>query len=150
MERLEPVLKQKFWILLGMGILMTLVGWWMATAQIAKAITERKTQIKAAEDSVPKNDVPNESWAKRLSDVNGKQDVSIKSTQLGLWKRQIVRRILPEGLDPHVDYKGNFSSQDRESFRDLYPDEVRRVWKMLNPMDMDGDGCCQLLADQHV
>ena len=73
MERLEPVLKQKFWILLGVAILMTFVGWWMATAQMVKAITERKTKIKAAEDSVPKGEIPHESWAKRLSVINAAQ-----------------------------------------------------------------------------
>lgn len=27
MEALEPVLKQKFWILLGMAVIMTFTGW---------------------------------------------------------------------------------------------------------------------------
>ena len=83
MQALEPVLKQKFWILLGMGILMTFIGWWMATGQIAQAITERKTKIEAAEGSIPKGDIPNDNWTKRLSEVNDRQDLSIKQTQLG-------------------------------------------------------------------
>ena len=60
MEALEPVLKQKFWILLGMGIIMTFVGWWMATGQILAAITDRKNKIEAAEKSIPTSDIPNE------------------------------------------------------------------------------------------
>ena len=139
MQALEPVLKQKFWILLGMGILMTFIGWWMATGTIAQAITERKTKIEAAESSIPKGDIPNDNWTKRLSEVNDKQDSSIKTTQLGLWKRQLDRMELPQGL-AKVDYQGTFQSADRELFRDAYPNEVRRVWKMLNPMDFDGTG----------
>ena len=151
MQALEPVLKQKFWILLGMGILMTFIGWWMATGTIAQAITERKTKIEAAEGSIPKGDIPNDNWTKRLSEVNEKQDLSIKETQLGLWKRQFERMELPQGLpqlersevpqgSPKIEYLGTFQNADRELFRDAYADEVRKVWKMLNPMDVDGTG----------
>ena len=139
MQALEPVLKQKFWILLGMGILMTFIGWWMATGKIAQAITERKTKIEAAEGSIPKGDIPNDNWTKRLSEVNDKQDLSIKQTQLGLWKRQLDRMELPQGLTK-VEYQGTLQNADRELFRDAYADEVRKVWKMLNPMDVDGTG----------
>ena len=66
MEALEPVLKQKFWILLGMGVIMTFTGWWMATGAMAQQTNERKAKIKSAEDGVPKGEVPNESWSKRL------------------------------------------------------------------------------------
>jgi hypothetical protein len=143
MERLEPILKQKFWILLGVGILMTFTGWWMATAKMLQAITERKTKIEAAENSVPKGEVPNESWSKRLAGVNALQDNGVKTTQLSLWKRQLARMTVPQGLDQQVPYLGKFTSEDREVFRDLYPDEVRKVWKMLNPMDFDGSGVVQ-------
>ena len=143
MERLEPILKQKFWILLGVGILMTFTGWWMATAKMLQAITERKTKIEAAENSVPKGEVPNESWSKRLAGVNALQDNAVKMTQLSLWKRQQAKMTVPQGLDQQVPYLGKFTSEDREVFRDLYPDEVRKVWKMLNPMDFDGSGVVQ-------
>ena len=143
MERLEPILKQKFWILLGVGILMTFTGWWMATAKMLQAITERKTKIEAAENSVPKGEVPNESWSKRLAGVNALQDSGVKTTQLSLWKRQQAKMTVPQGLDQQVPYLGKFTSEDREVFRDLYPDEVRKVWKMLNPMDFDGSGVVQ-------
>ena len=140
MERLEPVLKQKFWILLGVGMLMTIVGWWMATASMASAIAERKTKIEAAEKSVPKDDVPNESWSKRLAVVNATQESSIKVTQVGLWKRQLAKMSLPEGLDPHLEFNAKIPNIQRELFRDGYIGEVRQVWKKLNPMDFDGSG----------
>lgn len=139
MEALEPVLKQKFWILLGIGLIMTFAGWWMATGQISAAITERTTKIENAEKSIPAGDVPNEIWTKRLAEVNAKQEASIKSTQLGLWKRQQARMVLPEGL-PHVEYDEKLKNDERELFRDAYGEEVRRVWKVLNPMDTDGTG----------
>jgi hypothetical protein len=140
MEALEPVLKQKFWILLGTGILMTFIGWWMATGAMATQTAERKTKIKAAEDSIPKGEVPNESWTKRLAAINAVQDSSINVTKMSLWKRQQQRMVIPQELDQTVALMGKFSNEDREVFRDIYTEEVRKVWKMLNPMDIDGSG----------
>jgi hypothetical protein len=140
MEALEPVLKQKFWILLGMGVIMTFTGWWMATGAMAQQTNERKTKIKSAEDGVPKGEVPNESWSKRLGVVNASQESSNNVTKMGLWKRQLSKMVIPQGLDQTLAYQGKFTSEDREVFRDMYPDEVRKVWKMLNPMDIDGSG----------
>ena len=140
MEALEPVLKQKFWILLGMAVIMTFTGWWMATAAIAQQTSERMTKIKAAQDSVPKGEVPNESWTKRLAGINATQDASNNATKMSLWKRQLAKMTIPQGLDQTVPYQGKFTSEDREVFRDIYPEEVRKVWKMLNPMDLDGSG----------
>lgn len=140
MQSLEPILKQKFWILLGVGIIMTFAGWWMATGAMAQQTAERKTKIKAAEDSVPKGEVPNESWTKRLASLNGVQETANLTTKVGLWKRQLSKMRIPEGLDQSLEIRGNFTSKDREEFRVMYPDEVRRVWKMLNPMDIDGSG----------
>ena len=73
MERLEPVLKQKFWILLGVAILMTFIGWWMATSEMKAAITKRKDEIENSFKSVPSGTIPNESWSKRLAVVNTAQ-----------------------------------------------------------------------------
>ena len=140
MERLEPILKQKFWILLFFGIVMTFTGWWMATGAMANAISERKTKIEAAENSIPKEEIPNETWSKRLAVINGIQDTSNRVTNTGLWKRQLAKMTIPEGLDQTVGYQGKFTSDDREIFRVIYPNEVRKVWKMLNPMDVDGSG----------
>ena len=140
MERLEPILKQKFWILLFIGILMTFIGWWMATGAMAQATSERMTKIKGAWDSVPKGEVPNETWAKRLAGLNSVQESSNLSTRLELSKRQQTKMLIPQGMDQQVPYQGKFSNDEREVFRDLYPGEVQRVWKMLNPMDIDGTG----------
>ena len=141
MERLEPVLKQKFWILLGVAIVMTFTGWWMDTARMVKAITERKSKIETAIKNVPSGEIPNESWAKKLLAINSRQDASNMTTKAALWKRQQSRMNGPQGLDPRVvPGKGTFTNLDQEQFRDGYEDEVRRVWKMLNPMDIDGSG----------
>jgi hypothetical protein len=135
MDKLEPVLKQKFWILLGIAIIMTFTGWWMATGQMAAAITARTGEIDKSFSSVPTGEIPNESWAKRLSVVNAEQDQSIKATQLAMWKRQQAKMHWPAEIEPVNGYWGKFPTHMRQLFRDAYIDEVTQTWKMMNPMD---------------
>ena len=74
MERLAPVLKQKFWILLGIGIVMTITGWWMATSGLAATIAARRTAIINSEKKVPgaSDVVPNNDWSVGLVALNAK------------------------------------------------------------------------------
>ena len=143
MERLEPLLKQKFWILLGVGMIMTIVGWWVSTSSMASTIGVRTKEINEAVTKVPGGEIPNVSWASKLSAINARQDLSINVTQLDLWKRQHAKMRLPDGVDAQAQYQAKLSNESRELFRDGYPHEVRRVWKAVSPMDVDGTGIVQ-------
>lgn len=143
MDRLEPVLKQKFWILLGLGLILTMSGWYMATSALAKQISDRTSSIESSFKTVQgssSGEIPNESWAKRLGAINSEQTNSIQGTKLSMWKRQRERMTWPDGItDP--GYRQKFANPQRELFRDSYEDEVRRVWKTVNPFNKnDGSG----------
>lgn len=142
MEKLEPVLKQKFWILLGIAILMTFIGWGMATAKMSAEIDTRKAEIEKSFNAVPSGAIPNESWAKQLSVVNAEQERSIKATNVALWKRQLAKMTWPQGVgpvnggeEPPNGYWGKFPNDKRDVFRESFVDNIIHVWKMVNPMD---------------
>ena len=137
MERLEPVLKQKFWILLGVTLIMAIVGWWLSTAAMAKTIAERQSQIEAAFKKVPEGVVPNENWVKELNSLNSNQETAIAVAKSASWKQQRDRMMQwPDGVQPS-DYWGKFSTVARDQIRRGYEGEVRRVWKTLDPFDPD-------------
>ncbi|MBC7820322.1 MAG: hypothetical protein IAG10_25850 [Planctomycetaceae bacterium] len=144
MERLEPVLKQKFWILLGIGILMTIVGWWMATGTMAATITSRTSEIKAAEGKVPSGEIPNDGWTAGLSAVNTQQEVAVKSASRILWERQRARMTWPETVAEFAwekGYRGDIKIAGRENYRGAYHDDCFRVWETLMPFNrIDGSG----------
>ena len=136
MEKLQPILKQKFWILLAVTLIMPVVGWWMATANLLQAITTRKTAIDAAFKKVPTGAVPNENWTKELSNLNELQAKAINSAKSLPWKKQQSKLMnWPEGVDLRNGYWGKFSTESHEVIRRAYPEEVRKVWKMVNPLD---------------
>ena len=139
MERLEPVLKQKFWILLGVTLIMAIVGWWLSTAAMAKTIAERQSQIEAAFKKVPEGAVPNENWVKELNALNSNQETAIAVAKSASWKQQRDRMMQwPDGVQPS-GYWGKFSTVARDQIRRGYEREVRRVWKTLDPLDPEDE-----------
>lgn len=137
MERLEPILKQKFWILLGVTLIMAITGWWLSTSALAKTIAERTSAIEAAFNKVPQGAVPNENWVKELNSLNSNQESAIAVAKSASWKQQREKMMQwPEGVQP-TSYWGKFSTVSRDQIRRTYESEVRRVWKMVDPLDPD-------------
>lgn len=144
MERLEPVLKQKFWILLGIGIIMTVTGWWLATGSLAAQITTRRGEIEGAEKKVPTGEIPNNDWSQKLAAINTEQDLAVKSTARGLWERQRAKMTWPETVDEFAwknGYRGEIDQAGRVNYRTAYYFDVRRVWESVRPFNkFDGSG----------
>src|SRR6478735_4680894 len=100
MEKLQPIIKQRFWILLGVVVIMSLTGWWLATSSLLQAITTRKTAIDAAYGKIPKGAVPNENWAKELDGLNKVQEKAINDARTLPWQKQQSKLLIwPEGVD---------------------------------------------------
>ncbi len=144
MERLEPVLKQKFWILLGIGIVMTFVGWWMATGTMAATITTRTGEIENAQKKVPSGEIPNNEWSAGLAAVNVQQDLAVKSASRILWERQRARMTWPETVADFAwekGYRGDIKIAGRENYRGDYHNDCHRVWQLVLPFNqVDGSG----------
>ena len=100
MERLEPIMKQKFWILLGVGILMTITGWWMATGSLAATIATRTKTVEEAFGKIPSGEIPNNDWTAKLAARNTEQDRAVIYTKALLWERQRSRMVWPEAVAP--------------------------------------------------
>lgn len=144
MERLEPVLKQKFWILLGMGILMTVIGWWMDTGTMAATIATRTADIVSAEGKIPKDGIPNDQWSSGLAALNVQQDLAVKSATGVLWERQHARMTWPETVAEFAwkdGYRLAIDMAGRQNYRNDYENDLRRVWETVRPFNrIDGTG----------
>ena len=142
MDKLKPILAQKFWILLGVAVIMTMTGWWLATAAMVKEIKARSEEIEKAFKKVPTGKIPSDLWTTKLSDLNKSQEKSITLTRAGMWKGQLKKMMeWPEGVQPKNGYMGTFSNASKEEYREgVYVDEVTKVWKKLRPLETDGSG----------
>lgn len=144
MERLEPILKQKFWILLGIGMVMTITGWWMATGSLAATIKTRTDVVKGAFGKIPSGEIPNNDWSSQLAARNAEQDRAINYTKSLLWERQRSRMTWPDTVAEFAwqnGYRGEIALAGRENYRTAYGYDVRRVWESVRPFQqLDGSG----------
>ena len=145
MDKLQPILKQKFWIILGVGLILTFTGWWMATTGLAKTITERQAAIKAAEDGIPSptSELPNDDWTSKLSQINQRQENMVSLVRRDLWDQQKATMIWPENVADfaaELPYRGDFSLVARNLYRSSYMFAVEDAWRNVVPIDLNGKG----------
>jgi len=136
MDKLQPILKQKFWILLGVGVIMTIVGWWMATGSLAATIAARKTALDGVEKMIPSGEVPNNDWSAKLAEINAKQKVLVDVARREMWERQKARRFWPPTVNTYAEKipnQGDFPVEAMLLYRDNYMHDVELVWSKVRP-----------------
>jgi hypothetical protein len=144
MEKLQPIIKQKFWIILSIGLILTIVGWWMATSALAKTIGERRKAIEEAHKGIPTGENPNQSWTDALAKINDVQKSKVELAARELWERQKRRMVWPPVVSQFADkleYRAEFSLDAAELYRTSYLIDTERVWKLALPLNpYDGTG----------
>mgnify|MGYP003382140919 FL=1 len=110
MDKLRPILKQKYWICFGLALIFVLYGWWAASAALATKIDERKKSVEGSfkEAENGKAD-PNALWVAAAEKENEKDLVAYKEASLQLWKRQQRVREWPEQISSKMQGVGYFS-----------------------------------------
>lgn len=146
MEQLKEVLKYKFWILLGVGLILTFTGWWMATGALAATIKTRKDVLGKVEGSIPSSpqSIPNDSWSAQLAKINDQQQAMVTAASRELWERQKARMFWPPIVDDFakkIAYRGEFATEARELYRTNYEIDAERIWRLIRPVSkFDGTG----------
>lgn len=144
MEKLAPIIKQKFWILLGVGLVMTFTGWWLATGTLAATVKARVEKVNGAFGKVPSGEIPNNDWSTKLAARNTEQDRAVRNTAALLWERQLSRMAWPSNIAAftrNVPYRGEIPLAARENYRIDYSWDVKRVWESVRPyIQADGTG----------
>lgn len=147
MDKLEPILKQKFWIILGVGVILTITGWWMATGSLSAAIADRKTAIEKASNDIPSGEVPNNDWTTKLSAINTRQEEMVTVVERQMWEDQKATMFWPESVADFVsqlDFRGEFLGEAGLVARDLYRSSyiftAQEVWMKVRPILPDGTG----------
>lgn len=103
MDKLQPLIKHRYWICFGLAVIFVVTGWWMASGAIAAATDTRK---KSVEDSFSKAkngaSDPNEQWVEAAKKKNEKDNASKQSASRLLWQRQKEARKWPASLEPEL------------------------------------------------
>lgn len=144
MDKLKPILAQKFWILFGVVLIMPLVGYFMTKGKLAAEIQDRKTKLDSAFTGIPSGmGVPNDSWTKGLNDVNELQKIHNRRANLELWAKQRERMFWPTDIAPIMAKAEYFKDLNQEQKGDQvlfkyplsYPSQRRALWEIVDPLD---------------
>lgn len=97
MEKLQPVIRQIFWVLFGLGLILILWGWYAANSSLSAAISTEKDKVEktktAAKQSVQA--VPNNNWTSNAQKLNEEHEEAFDESAAKLWEQQLDARVFP-------------------------------------------------------
>ena len=144
MDKLKPILAQKFWIFFGIVLILPFVGYFMTTGELAAQIKTRMDSLETIFKGIPSGaDSPNDSWSKALQALNDQQAIRNRLANEELWRDQKVKLRWPDDIaavmnkaeyfKPVLPEQGGADLGFKYQFD--YPGEIRRLWEIVDPLD---------------
>ena len=85
MDKLEPIIKHRFWILLGLSAPLIIYGYYSANAEMNAATRDRKTALDSIYSGVPRPPLANETYSQTLSVINDRYDLEVAFAHQAVW-----------------------------------------------------------------
>lgn len=144
MDKLQPLIKHRYWICFALSVVFVVVGWWMASGAIAIEIEDR---MKKVEDSFAKATQgatkPNKLWVDAAKKENEEDTQSYDRASKLLLQRQKNARKWPDALVNSM--KGISYRQDlkdtttRARWASIYRDQIEQLLEIVKPFK-NGEG----------
>ena len=144
MDKLQPLIKHRYWICFALSVVFVVVGWWMASGAIAIEIEDRMKKVdesftKATQGATK----PNKSWVDAAKKENEADTLSYDRASKQLLQRQKNARKWPDALVNSM--KGISYRQDlkdtttRARWASIYRDQIEQLLQIVKPFK-DGEG----------
>ena len=89
MDKLQPLIVHRFWIITSLSLILSLTGWWFGTGDLEKDYEAKASMIDGAFSGLPNPTTnPNDRWTDRLGKVNDVQQEALNESAKSLWDRQ--------------------------------------------------------------
>jgi len=110
MDQLKIVLEHKFWILSALAALLSPIGWWFATSDMAQQTKDRTGKIESDFKSVKTFSepskiptIPNDQWIRGAKGVSTDLAKQVDRSHQELFDRQKQEMVMPEMLQSAMD-----------------------------------------------
>lgn len=142
MDKLKEVLKYKFWILLGVALVLPLVGWGVARSGLIAETASRRDALEKLQGRLKVTpEDPNAAWEARVKDINTKQQAEKMQAWKTLYDAQKKLMTWPEGVNPdELALKGETSLAARLNYANKYAEEWEAVYQIVKPVNEYGEG----------
>ena len=138
MDKLQPLITHRFWILAGLVIPMAIYGFFSANSKLKAATEQRETELKGVLGNIPGGtNNPNEDYSQKLSKINEDYSKTVENSIIQIWNKQqeqmtwppVVSNYLPEKFMGEFDYRGIVAYQ--EAYERLMLDLQSRVQPVM-------------------
>lgn len=144
MDKLKPILAQKFWIFFGIVLILPMVGYFMTKGGLATEIETRTGKLKTTFDGIPAGtDAANQLWIDGGKAENERLELLNRSANKALWDVQFAKMRWPKDVAPIMAKAEYFKpvppeqggSKAADKYQDAYPEELRALWEIVDPLD---------------
>ena len=144
MDKLQPLLKNHFWILLVPLFSMNLWGYFSANGALKEATPARVSALDTVKSKIPVGSAaPNEVYTTELKKRNELLDKYVNEELVDLWAKQQARMIWPQRVAadiPKVYLADIKNTKVRYTYQKDYPDVVRQLHESVEPFVADKRG----------
>lgn len=141
MEKLQPVLKQLFWICFGLLILLAPLGWWSAQGELSEQIETREAAVAKAFSDAGKNvsNVPNDRWTQQATKQNEDHISAYDRAGERLREDQLEARVYPQSISDELNRLRFGAMIDDQALRgrfgDLYRSYFYEQLQVIKPFE---------------
>lgn len=139
MDKLKPVLKQIFWILFGIALLIPVIGWFLGTGTMAEAIEQRISTLNGL-NPTPGATVPNDSWITQVAAIKEEREKRLETASDYLWSQQRQYMTWPRRMQPEVEgklFEEAIDVRGLEIYRRGFNQQVDELRAIVDPYEID-------------
>ncbi|WP_437190749.1 hypothetical protein [Planctomicrobium sp. SH527] len=136
MDKLQPLIRQRFWILAGLVLPLVMYGYYSANSQLKAATAAREEKLKSTLNGVSSGIAPNEDYIKQLTVFNEFLEASVDDAIVQLWQQQQKRMTWPPLVANKVpkDFLGPFDQQVPLIYKGAYEEVFRKLQERVQPV----------------
>ncbi len=142
MDKLQPIIKNRFWILAGLLLPLAMYGFFSANSKLKAATESRETALDGVLSGIPggTNDA-NEKYEQGLKKINEAYTKNVDQSIVGIWNKQQERMTWPNVVRNHLPKKflGDFDYRGVVAYQAAYPQLMKDLQARVEPvMPMEG------------
>ena len=150
MEKLQVLIKYRFWILFLIAVPLCLYGYYSTHGAIRAATQEREEKLKSTLTGIkPGAGQPNERWTASLQSVRGELEQMNDRVHIDLWMNQLADMTWPQRVTQYMQpgYRADIKGEADERSRNMIPfgrfygeeyvDQIDELYKRFQPV-VDG------------
>ncbi len=137
MDKLEPIIKNRFWILAGLLLPIAMYGFFSANSKLKAATQSREDTLKGVLNGIPGGTTdPNEKYSEGLAKINKDYTANVDHSTLSIWKNQQSRMTWPNEVKAYVpdEFLSEFPYAGSSAYKRVYERSMRDLQARVQPV----------------